>query len=133
MNDWEIAAIALQGAALIANGVAIILDTTSGGAHLVPSFSVGVSGFGGTPQVTMSYGGENIASAASSWAGVARGLAGILGEAGGMAGTMGRYQRRMDEWNLQAQLANAELTPMDSQIAPATDRLNNPNKELAIH
>src|SRR5258708_36380624 len=90
MNDWEIAAIALQGAALIANGVAIILDTTSGGAHLVPSFSVGVSGFGGTPQVTMSYGGENIASAASSWAGGGRSFACILGCARWIAGVLVR-------------------------------------------
>lgn len=132
MNAWETAAITLQGAALIANGVAIILDTTSGGAHLIPSFSVGVAGFGGTPSITASFGGENVASAASSWATVARGLAGILGEAGGMAATVGGYQRRMDEWNLQAQLANAELTQMDSQISAATDRLNIASKELDI-
>ena len=38
MNSWEIAALSLQGGALIANGVALILDATSGGAHLVPAF-----------------------------------------------------------------------------------------------
>lgn len=132
MNQWETAAITLQGAALIANGVAIILDTTSGGAHLVPSFSVGVSGFGGTPTVTASYGGENVASAASSWASVTRGLGGLLTEAGGMAATIGGYQRRMDEWTLQAQLANAELAQMDSQIAAATDRFKTATSELSI-
>ena len=89
-------------------------------------------GFGGTPSVTASFGGENVASAASSWASVSRGLAGLLSEAGGMAATMGNYQRRIDEWNLQAQLANAELTQMDSQIAAANDRLNVASNELTI-
>ena len=90
MNAWETAALLLQGSALIANGLALILDTTSGGAHLVPTATVGVSGFGGTPTVVVAFGGENVASSASSFANVARGLAGILSEAGGMAATHGR-------------------------------------------
>jgi hypothetical protein len=132
LNAWETAALALQGAALIANGVAIVLDMVSGGAHMVPSFSVGVAGFGGTPTVTMSYGGENVGAATAMWASVARGLAGILSEGGGLAATMGGYQRRMNEWQLQAQLAGAELTQLDSQITAATDRLNVASSELSI-
>jgi hypothetical protein len=132
MNAWETAAITLQGAALIANAAGIVLDMTSGVAHMVPSFSFGVSGFGGTPTVTASFGGENIASATSSWASVARGLAGILGEAGGMAATVGGYQRRMDEWTLQSNLANAELTQVASQITASKDRLSIASKEVDI-
>jgi hypothetical protein len=45
---------------------------------------------------------------------------------------MGGYERRMDEWQLQAQLAAAELTQMDSQIAAANQRLNIANNELSI-
>jgi len=132
MNAWETAALLLQGSALIANGLALILDTTSGGAHLVPTATVGVSGFGGTPTVVVAFGGENVASSASSFANVARGLAGILSESSGMAATLGGYERRMDEWQLQAQLAAAELTQMDSQIAAAADRLSIANTELSI-
>src|SRR5262249_49446169 len=36
MNPWEIAAISLQGAALISSAAAVILDLTAGGAHLFP-------------------------------------------------------------------------------------------------
>ncbi|MBS0181340.1 MAG: hypothetical protein JSS39_02990, partial [Nitrospira sp.] len=132
MNDWETAAIALQGGALIANGVAVVLDMTSGGAHMTPSFTGGAAGFGGSPMMTMTYGGENIGSATASWASVARSLAGIMSESGGLAATMGGYQRRMDEWNLQANLAKTELTQIDSQIAAATDRLNIASSELSI-
>jgi len=132
MNAWETTALLLQGRALITNGLALILDATSGEAHMLPSVTVGVSGFGGTPTVTAAFGGENVAASASSFASVARGLAGILSEAGGIAGTLGGYERRMDEWQLQAQLAAAELTQMDSQIAAAADRLGIANSELSI-
>jgi hypothetical protein len=39
-----------------------------------------------------------------------------------MAATIGGYQRRQDEWTLQANLANAEFIQMASQIAAADDR-----------
>jgi len=132
MNPWEISAISLQGAALIANAAAVVLDMTSGAAHLLPSVEFGVEGFGGTPRATVKYGGENVGHSTTSWATVARDLGGLLAEAGGMSSTMGMYQRRMDEWNLQAQLAAAELVQMDQQITAATDRLTIANTELSI-
>jgi len=132
MNDWEIAAFSMQGAALISNGLAVILDMTAGAAHLAPSSTFGAAGFGGSPLVTATYGGENVASAASSWASVARSLGAILGESAGMAGTMGGYQRRQDEWTLQANIAQAEITQIQSQITAATDRLGVTQSELAV-
>jgi hypothetical protein len=132
MNAWEIAALALQGEALIYNGTALVLDMIAGVAHLFPKLGAGVSGFGGTPEVKATFGGDNVGHSATAWSDVARGLAGLLSEGGAMASTMGGYQRRMDEWNLQAQLAQGELTQMDGQITAATDRLNIANSELAI-
>ncbi len=132
MNDWETAAISLQGAALIANAVAVVLDMTAGAAHLFPKLTAGASGFGATPVVTVEYGGDNIGHSATAWSDVARGLAGILSESGGLSATMGGYQRRMDDWTLQANLANAELTQIDSQIKAANDRLTIANTELTI-
>ena len=82
MNEWETAAIALQGGALIANGVAVILDMASGGAYMTPKITAGASGWGGTPTATVTYGGENIGNATAKWANVARGLGGILSQAG---------------------------------------------------
>jgi hypothetical protein len=132
MNAWEIAALSLQGAALIANGVAIILDMTAGVAHVVPSFQGGACGFGGSPAATVNYGGDNVGKASTSWATVARGLGGLLSEAGGIAGTLGSYNRRSDEWSLQAQLAQAELTQIASQITAANDRLGIAQSEVDI-
>ena len=132
MNDWEIAAIALQAAAMIANGIAVILDMTSGVAHVVPNFAFGAAGFGGSPMVTTDYGGDQVGSAATSWATVSRGLAGILSEAGSMAATIGGYERRQDEWTLQANMASAELTQIDSQIKAANDRVAMANSEVQL-
>ena len=132
MNDWETAAIALQLGAMIANGIAVVLDMTSGVANALPSFMFGAAGFGGSPMVTTSYGGQQVGSAASSFAAVSRGLAGLLGEAGGMASTMGSYQRRMDDWALQARLAAAELTQLDSQVTAANDRLKMATSEVDL-
>jgi hypothetical protein len=132
MNDWETAALTLQGAALIANAVAVVLDMTAGTAHMLPGFQFGASGFGGSPMMTVKFGGENVGNATGKWANVARGLAGLLSEAGGMSATMGGYQRRMDEWGLQANLAYAELTQIASQITAATDRLKIATKEVDI-
>ena len=82
--------------------------------------------------MTATFGGENVGDATHVLGVGIPGLAGILSEAGGMAATMGGYQRRMDEWNLQAQLAQAELTQIGSQITAAQDRLTIAQKELTI-
>jgi len=132
MNDWEIAAIAMQGGALIANAVGLILDLTAGAAHLAPSVTGGAAGFGGSPLVTVTYGGENIADSATSWANVARGIGGLLSEGGGMAATMGSYSRRQDEWTMQANLASAEMTTINSQLTAANDRVTTAQNEVTV-
>src|ERR1019366_8641678 len=101
MNAWEITAISLQTAALIANGVAMVLDLTAGVAYLTPKVTAGASGFGGSPTVTLTYGGDNIGNASTRAASVSRTIAGLLTEGGSMAATMGGYQHRQDEWTLQ--------------------------------
>ena len=132
MNDWETAAIAMQGAALILNAAGVVLDLTSGGAHLIPSFSAGVAGFGGSPAVNVQFGGDNVGSSVAAFSTVAKGLAGILQEGGSMAATLGGYQRRQAEWTMQANAAQAELAQMDAQIQTATDRVQTATNEIAL-
>jgi hypothetical protein len=132
MNPWEITALALQAGALIANGVAMVLDLTAGVAYAIPKITAGASGFGGSPTVTVSFGGENVGNAAVSAATVSRTIAGILTESASMSATMGSYQRRQDESTLQANLAQAELTQIASQIVTANDRVNIATTEVNI-
>lgn len=132
MNKWEDYALKLQAAALLLNALALPLDQAASEAHIIPTFSGGVSGFGGTPEATMSFGGSNVASAASAQASVVRGLASLGTEAAGMSATMGGHQRRADEWDLQKNLAKGELTQLESQITAAKTRLEIANKELSL-
>lgn len=131
-NSWEDAAIALNVAALVPNYMALVLDAISTGAHLVPTATGGVSGFGGTPTVVLSFGGKHIAFSASAASSGLRGLAGILNEGASMAATMGSYRRRKDDWTLQENLASLELTQLDDQIAAANKRVLIANKELDL-
>ena len=132
MNTYETAAMALQQSALAINIQALASDASAVTLHQIPTFSIGIAGFGGTPNLSMSLGGSNYASASQAFASETRGTAGAVSETASMIATMGGYQRRMDEWNLQKQLAEDELTQMGSQITAANDRLSIANKELDI-
>ena len=59
-------------------------------------------------------------------------IAGVIKDSAGMVATFGSYQRRMDDWNLQKDLATAELTQLDSQIAAATNRRAMADSEVSM-
>jgi hypothetical protein len=132
MNAAEKAALGLQAGALIANGVAMVLDLTAGIAYATPKVTAGAAGFGGSPALTVTFGGENIGNASTKAASVSRTIAGILSEGASMAATIGGYMHRQDEWNLQASLAQADMTQFASQIVVANDRLTAANTEVTI-
>lgn len=132
MNASETQAMSLNAQALTQNQSAISHDTVAVYANLAPGISAGVAGFGGTVQLSVSYGGSNIASSESSTAGKIRSQAGVLSQQGTMASTTGGYQHRLDEWQLQAQIAQGEITQIQSQIVAANDRLTIANTELSI-
>lgn len=132
MNAWESAALAMQITAAISTGASVVLDVTAGTTHLLPTVNAGIAGAFGTPNVTVSMGGANAGSSAESWAKALRGLAEVLGQSASMAATQGGYQRRQDEWTLQANLAHAELAQIQSLITAANDRLAIAKSELQI-
>jgi len=132
MNLSETAAIALQASAMILNGSALPLESAAAFAHLSPDASVGIAGYGGTPSITASAGGEQMAALPSAFAGMLRSIAGLLTESAAMAATTGGYQHRMDDSNLQANVAKAEKIQIDSQIAAAQDRLEIAQNEVSI-
>jgi peptidoglycan hydrolase-like protein with peptidoglycan-binding domain len=132
MNDWETTAIALMTQAQARTGNAIWMDFSAATLHLLPNFAVGAAGVGGTPYSIVKFGGQQLASAAESWAGYFHGLANMHAQSSGKASTIAGYQRRMDEWTLQANLAAGELTQLDSQIAAASDRLAIANGEVEL-
>jgi hypothetical protein len=112
---------------------ATVQHTVAAAANLYPSFSVGISGFGGTPNVTVSYGGGNVAASASAYAGLAEGLGAILHSTGGLLETQASYQRRFEDHQLQADLARKELVQVGKQIIAAQVREAVAQHELDAH
>ena len=131
MNPWEIAALVAQGLALIPQAIAIALETTATVGHAIPSAQLGASGVGGTPHVSAVYGGQNVGHASNSGAKAMRITAAVLQTGAQMSATMGQYQQRQDEWNLQLQLATDESAHIDSQILAAQIQQDVVRKELA--
>jgi hypothetical protein len=123
MNDLETAAFVLSNVAGALDAVGAVLDLTSGGIELIPDITVGVSGFGGTPQATVKTGGTKFANSASKWAqGLAK-LSHLIDRSTTLVSTQAGYQRRKEDWDFQASQASLEQTHMDEQIAAARLRL----------
>lgn len=133
MNDWETAATVVHTVAVVSQVVATVLNTVAGGASLVPSFEAGASGFGGSPVVTVKYGGENVSSSVGAFARLFEGLSGILHSTGSLLETQGGYQRRYEEQQFQAEVARKELAQVGKQVIVAQVREAVAQYELEAH
>jgi len=129
-NTLEAASLVLQGVGLITDVVATILEATSGGAAAVPTISTGAAGVGGSPVFIVNIGGENVSGAAAGFARAAKVASAILHTGAAMTATLGGYQRRMDDWNLQADIAAADLDQNTSQRLAASIRQDMATFEL---
>lgn len=107
-----------------------ISHLASGGA-LIPNFNLGTQGIGGSPTVTASYGGSNVASQLGSISSMFSAIASIKGTNASMAGINAGFQRRVQEWQLQKNLASIELKQSEKQILAATIRLEMAKNELS--
>ena len=103
-----------------------ISRTLAGVVAMIPDLLGGASGFGGSPHVTLQWGGKNLAAAANSAADVLGIFSGVATYEASRAATLGGYDRRFDDWKLQERLAQKEMDSIDKQIVAAELR-----KELA--
>ena len=131
MNQWEAAALLLHAKALIPQTNATLLDGAAALAHVIPSVSAGVAGAGGTPNVTVSFGGENIGAAASAAASIERVMAAIIQTGAELAATLGGYHQRQDAWTMEGTVAKDEMARIDAETQAANLRLDVASKEKA--
>ena len=130
MNALEIVSAALAGGSIVVSGVLTINELLAAAFFLAPSFNIGISGFGGSPEVTVQWGTENIAKFIQSANSALQHVGSILSQGSSLVGTMAGYQRRKDEWDFQGQLATTETAQIEKQIAAAQIRLAMAEKEL---
>jgi hypothetical protein len=118
-NAAEITSLSLKGSLLgITLGV-MIAKLTASGAHLIPSFGAGVSGFGGTPAAKVEEGGRDIGPAIAAAGDAGKALAIILDKGGDLAKTVGDYLNRADDNKQKAKESAIQIQQANAEIAAA--------------
>ena len=114
-------------------GMEVVISTgtlLAGGLSLIPNFTIGASGFGGTPHAVGTVGGESLSKsgdlAIQALSAISRGI----DKTAALLLTKSNYDRRADEWQFQLNLANKELEQLDVQLAGAQLRLDIANQDL---
>jgi hypothetical protein len=132
-NAGELTAFGLStGSAAIEVAVATAY-ILSGGLKLIPTFLAGAAGFGGTPEVSASMGGQQIGNGAEMAARTLQSIASALDKSASLISTASSFGRRADDWDFQKRLAEKELPQVDKQIAAAEIRKQMADIELANH
>jgi hypothetical protein len=129
MNAAETTAIALNGTSLVIETTAVVMELLAGILHLIPNFSAGANGPGGTPNATAKAGGTNAGNSSKHGAKGLYAIAKILDKSASIANTIGKYQRREETWNLQKDLALADIDRINQQKVAAEVKLEIANKE----
>src|SRR5690606_15258468 len=80
-----------------------------------------------------STGGQQAGDSLRATADVSKFIAAQLSFAASMTATMAGYQRRKEDWDLQAALARTEIEQIQRQIAAAEIRLAIAERELENH
>ncbi|GAA4026859.1 neuraminidase-like domain-containing protein [Actimicrobium antarcticum] len=100
---------------------------------MVPDLLGGASGFGGSPHVTLQWGGKNLAAAANSAADVLQILSASAAYDANRAAINGQNERRFDDWKLQERQAKKELASIDKQITVAEIRQQSAELDMKNH
>ena len=133
LNAGESGALAISATSLVVHAAGTVSDILGGVVAIIPDFQLGASGFGGSPHVSAKMGGQNFSKAAELAARALYQTSTILDKTASMASTLAGHQRRMDDWQHQANLASKELEQVDRQIAAAQIRVDNAKRELDNH
>ncbi|MCI0422477.1 MAG: hypothetical protein L0312_25190, partial [Acidobacteria bacterium] len=133
LTSAELAQLTLSAGAAVLGTVAVLPQMLSGHLSLIPSFSFGIAGAGGSPLNSISFGGSNFSGAASAASGVLQQLASLLDRGASIAGTIASYRRRADEWRHQAGLAEGERIMIEKQIEAAKIRITIAEREIQQH
>ncbi|UVI32917.1 Tc toxin subunit A-related protein [Paenibacillus spongiae] len=133
MNAWEITALSLSGASTLLDTAIAAGYIMAGGLKLIPNFTIGASGFGGSPTATAETGGDKIGDAAENAVKTMSAISNALDKMASMASTVGSYQRRKEEWDHQKELAVTEGAQIDQQMEAARIRIAVALRELGNH
>lgn len=121
LNAFEIMDLALRNGAIIPSAVAMGLHGGSIAAYLAPDI------FG------LANGGMDYGQAVSAGAQICSVSTEILNQVAGLVSTAGSYERRMEDWRLQRDLADYDVNQMLSQVKSTQVRIAIAQQDLMIH
>lgn len=133
MNAGEVVATVLNGLSIVSHTAGTIADVLAGVMFVIPDFSIGASGFGGSPHFAARTGGTSAGNATERGANGLYNIATILDKGAALASTLASFQRRKEEWDFQKDLAVKEEEQVDRSIAAAELRIAVAEKELENH
>lgn len=128
LNAWEITQISMEGLAFALSIIEAATQPVTAALALIPEIKVGAP-----TSIGVTFGGQNLSYSASYFGAFLQRSSALLSKGASMAATMASYNRRADEWALQARLALNELAQFDKQIAGASVRLSISEQELKNH
>ena len=133
-NTAEGVGISLSSAALFLNYSIATAYAIAAGAHLVPFFTFGASGFGGTPQANGGEGGKNAGDSISAGAAAAKAIADAIDKTATLCNTIGKYSHSSDDFfekleEQQTDTAHTQTQIQGAQIALQIAQMNQTNHQ----
>jgi hypothetical protein len=121
-----------ENAALTLSNVSLVLDVAVTAGYIlagamkmgVPTFSVGVAGFGGTPAVTISSGGDPLGGGMEIINTALSNIGRALDKQASISFQQAVFQRRQEQWQFQAAQALDEEATINAQITTAKSHLD---------
>ena len=131
MNDKEIDSYEKSADAAILAENAGTMRKIAGSLVAIPEFSTGGAGVGGSPLVNVLItGGHKIAGAmnfVAEWMSI---NAQVLEKSSSLLSIQAGYQRRKEDWDFQAEMAEMEIQQLNKQLTASEIRLMMAEKEL---
>jgi hypothetical protein len=119
INAAEKAGLALSSTALALNASIALVESLAAGAHLVPFFSLGIKGFGGTPDADMKEGGLNFGHSGQAAAAAVKAIADTVDKAASLANAIGKFNHTSDDWQEKITETTSDIEHTNRQIAGA--------------
>lgn len=99
-----------------------VMQLAAAPVNLVPDFTAGASGFGGSPHFVVKHGGEKSGKTLQILSSALGMLGSISSHMGSRAGIIAGYERRKQDWTFQADVAKRELEQLKQQEVSADIR-----------
>ena len=110
------------------------LESTSAGASMIPSIVAGIHGLMSTPVADSTlFSGQMLASSLNFGAQILSSENQMAGQKSGILSSKAAYERRSEEWKLQAKTAQKDLESIESQIRGMEIRLRMAEQDLSNH